>query len=144
VITVTDALGTATVAPTAGTSARPTLHQAVLAAMAAWDDEVNRETDIIAALEGPMAVLCSVPTQRAPRPTTGAPRTPRTGTKQETVLALLRPDEGASGPQIAEAAGWAAHTVRGFPAGLTKQSVIVALCRVFTATFWAGVCQAIR
>jgi len=30
-------------------------------------------------------------------------------------------DEGASGPQIAEAMGWAPHTVRGFLAGLAKR-----------------------
>ena len=33
--------------------------------------------------------------------------------------------EGASGPQIAEATGWAPHTVRGFLAGLAKKSIKV-------------------
>ena len=37
---------------------------------------------------------------------------------------LSRP-EGASGPQIAEAMGWAPHTVRGFLAGLMKQGMAV-------------------
>jgi predicted transcriptional regulator of viral defense system len=31
----------------------------------------------------------------------------------------------ASGPQIAEAMGWAPHTVRGFLAGLAKKGIIV-------------------
>jgi predicted ArsR family transcriptional regulator len=42
-------------------------------------------------------------------------------TKQAQVLAMLRRTEGASGPQIAEAMGWAAHTVRGFLASLAKK-----------------------
>jgi biotin operon repressor len=86
--------------------------------------EANRETDIIAALEAPMAALRSLLAGKAPRQA-GAPRKPRTGTKQETVLALLRRDEGASGPQLAEATGWAAHTVRGFLAGLKKKGFTI-------------------
>jgi hypothetical protein len=49
------------------------------------------------------------------------PRSPRANTKRAQVLELLRQPEGASGPQIAEATGWAAHTVRGFLAGLQRQ-----------------------
>ena len=56
-------------------------------------------------------------TPRAP----GAPRKPREGTKQEQVLAMLRRPEGATVAQIAEATGWAQHTVRGFFAGLKKK-----------------------
>jgi biotin operon repressor len=48
-------------------------------------------------------------------------RTPRQGTKQEQVLAMLRRADGASGPQIAEATGWNSNTVRGFLAGLRKK-----------------------
>ncbi|WP_236038769.1 DUF3489 domain-containing protein [Belnapia arida] len=51
----------------------------------------------------------------------GASRTPRTGTKQETILALLCRADGASGPNMIEATGWAPHTVRGFLAGLKKR-----------------------
>uniref|UniRef100_UPI0034A118AC DUF3489 domain-containing protein n=1 Tax=Falsiroseomonas sp. TaxID=2870721 RepID=UPI0034A118AC len=51
----------------------------------------------------------------------GAPRKPREGTKQEQVLAMLRRPEGATVTQIAEATGWAQHTVRGFFAGLKKR-----------------------
>jgi hypothetical protein len=122
---VADALDAATVAPTAGPPARTTLRQAAHVVLAAWDDEANRETDIIAALERPMDTLRALLAERAPRATTSAPRVLRTGTKQETVLALLRRDEGASGPQIAEATGWAAHTVRGFLAGLKKKGFTI-------------------
>ena len=52
------------------------------------------------------------------------PRKPREGTKQEVVLAMLRRPEGATVAQIAEATGWAQHTVRGFFAGLKKRQGI--------------------
>jgi hypothetical protein len=59
-----------------------------------------------------------------PRP---APRKPREGTKREVVLAMLRRPGGATVAQIAEATGWAPHTVRGFFAGLKKKGVEVAV-----------------
>jgi hypothetical protein len=46
-------------------------------------------------------------------------------TKQSKVLAMLARDEGASGPQIAEAMGWAPHTVRGFLASLARKGIRV-------------------
>jgi starvation-inducible DNA-binding protein len=49
----------------------------------------------------------------------------RPDTKQAQVLTMLRRHEGASGPQIAEAMGWAPHTVRGFRAGLAKKGIKV-------------------
>ncbi|WP_270935907.1 DUF3489 domain-containing protein [Falsiroseomonas oryzae] len=54
------------------------------------------------------------------------PRKPREGTKQASVLALLRRPEGAIVAQIDEATGWQAHTVRGFLAGLkTRQRIAI-------------------
>jgi hypothetical protein len=50
---------------------------------------------------------------------------PRTGAKLKAILIPPRRDEGASGPQIAEATGWASHTVRGFLAGLAKKGIAV-------------------
>jgi hypothetical protein len=55
---------------------------------------------------------------------TDHPRPPR-DTKQARVLAMLRRDEGATRPQIAEAMGWALHTVRGFLASLGKKSISI-------------------
>ncbi|MBW8271112.1 DUF3489 domain-containing protein [Caldovatus sp. SYSU G05006] len=81
---------------------------------------------MIGALEGPMARLRAAlagETHRAPRDP-AAPRRPREGTKQEQVLAMLRRPEGATVAQIAEATGWAPHTVRGFFAGLKKRQGI--------------------
>jgi hypothetical protein len=40
---------------------------------------------------------------------------------------MLRRNEGASGPQIAAAMGWAPHTVRGFLAGIAKNGIKVDL-----------------
>jgi hypothetical protein len=50
---------------------------------------------------------------------------PRTGTKQEAVLALLRRDEGATITQVMDATGWQQHTVRGFLAGLKRKGITV-------------------
>jgi hypothetical protein len=54
-------------------------------------------------------------------------RAPREGTKQETVLAMLRCPEGATVAQVAQVTGWAQHTVRGFFAGLKKKGIDVAV-----------------
>ena len=116
------------------TTAPANLRQAAQAVLDAWNGEANRETDPAEALRGPMAILEAALAGRAPRPVSGAPRKPREGTKQELVLAMLRREEGASGPQIAEATGWASHSVRGFLAGLKKKGIRVeALDRVRAA-----------
>ncbi|WP_027286088.1 DUF3489 domain-containing protein [Rubritepida flocculans] len=105
---------------------RASLRDAAAAVLAAWDDEANRETDVITALDGPMvalrAALAGKPPRAARKP--GAPRKPREGTKQETVLAMLRRKEGATIAQICDATGWQQHTVRGFFAGLKKRQGI--------------------
>ena len=110
---------------------RPTptasLRAAAQRILAAWDADANREGDMIGALDVPMealrAALAGKPTRATRAP--GAPRKPREGTKQEAVLALLRRPEGATVAQVAEATGWAHHTVRGFFAGLKKKGIEV-------------------
>jgi Protein of unknown function (DUF3489) len=84
--------------------------------------------DTQAAMEAPLAALRAALTKpvRGARPT-GSPRTPREGTKQQAVLALLRRPEGATVAQIADATGWQAHTVRGFFAGLKKRGIEVSV-----------------
>lgn len=116
---VADALDGAPTAPT-----RANLRTTARAVLDAWADEANRETDIIAALEGPMAAL-RLALAGKPDRTAGVPRTPRTGTKQEAVLALLRRPEGTTIAQITEATEWQSHTARGFLAGLKKKGVQV-------------------
>ena len=82
---------------------------------------LDPETAVLAALRAVIALKLPEP---APQPVT--PRQPRTGTKQETILALLRRPEGATIAQIVEATGgWMTHSVRGFLAGLKKKGVTV-------------------
>jgi len=102
---------------------RTSLRDAAATVLAAWDDEANRESDMIGALDASMEALRNLlagKPARAPREA-GAQRKPREGTKQEQVLAMLRRPEGATVAQIAEATGWAQHTVRGFFAGQKKK-----------------------
>ena len=88
--------------------------------VAAWDGATDEARialpDAINALR---AALAAKPRSLARVP--GASRKPREGTKREAVLALLRRPEGATVAQVAEATGWAPHTVRGFFAGLKKK-----------------------
>ncbi len=104
---------------------RTTLRQAARAVLDIWSDEANRETDIIGALQAPMASLRAALAGHAPRASSNVSRGPREGTKQAQVLAMLRRPEGASGPAIAGVTGWASHTVRGFLAGLKKKGIQV-------------------
>ncbi|MCA3280513.1 MAG: DUF3489 domain-containing protein [Roseomonas sp.] len=101
------------------------LREAAERLLAAWEEAPppNADKDPIARA---MDMLRSALSRRATRATraTGAPRKPREGTKQEVVLAMLRRPEGATIAQIAEATGWAQHTVRGFFAGLKKRQGI--------------------
>jgi len=97
------------------------LQVAAVAVMAAWDtDGHDVLPDAMAALR---EVLVHQP--RPQRRTEPQARAPRADTKQAGVLALLRGREGASGPQMVEATGWAPHTVRGFLAGLAKRGIAV-------------------
>lgn len=60
-----------------------------------------------------------------PRESDPAPkaRTPREGTKQATLIAMLRAPEGATIEEIMAATGWQSHTVRGALAGALKKKL---------------------
>ena len=91
----------------------------------AWDGLAGSKHNVIGALAGPIDNLrAALATKTLASVKIDPPRTPR-NTKHAQVLAMLRRDEGASGPQIAEAMGWAPHTVRGFLAGLARKGVVV-------------------
>ncbi len=100
-----------------GALPRPSLRDAARAVLAAWD-----ATDQ-PGLAGTLDALRAALPVRAPAPRSTAPRPPRPNTKQAQVLALLRRPEGASGPALIEATGWAPHTVRGFLAGLARKGI---------------------
>ena len=78
---------------------------------------LDPETAVLAALRAVTALKLPEP---AVEPATA--RQPRSGTKQETILTLLRRPQGTTLAEIAETAGnWQPHTVRGFLAGLKKK-----------------------
>lgn len=59
-------------------------------------------------------------------PPTEAPVAPvqrRIGTKQETLIEMLRAEGGATIDEIVEATGWQAHTVRGAMSGALKKKL---------------------
>ncbi len=114
-------------APEAGHGApasRNTLRHAAVAVLAAWDDQDDRDTDIIAALKAPIATLRDLLAKKTQRPD-GTPRKPREGTKQQVIIAILRRDEGATIAQIVAATAWPRHTVRGFLANLKRKDISV-------------------
>jgi hypothetical protein len=102
------------------------LRMAAATVLTAWDAPGRDGLDeAVATLR---AALAATPrADRAARPPRDAatPRQPRTGTKQEAVLALLRRDEGTTIADIIDATGWQPHTVRGFLAGLKRKGVTV-------------------
>ena len=50
-------------------------------------------------------------------------RTPREGTKQATLIAMLRAPDGATIAEIMDATGWQSHTVRGAMSGALKKKL---------------------
>jgi Protein of unknown function (DUF3489) len=102
---------------------RDHVRRAAEAFLDAWDGRSGFEGGITAAMDGPMAGLRAALT--LPPSASVKPSHPPKDTKQAQVLAMLARDEGASGPAIAEAMGWAPHTVRGFLAGLAKKGIKV-------------------
>ena len=50
-------------------------------------------------------------------------RTPREGTKQAQLIAMLRAESGATIEEIVAATGWKSHTVRGAMAGALKKKL---------------------
>lgn len=69
------------------------------------------------------------PTERAAPDTPTEPeaapkaRTPREGTKQATLIAMLRAPDGATIEEIMATTGWQSHTVRGAMAGALKKKL---------------------
>ncbi|MBR0648725.1 DUF3489 domain-containing protein [Roseomonas terrae] len=109
------------VSPHGGIGRVAALRTAASAIISAWEAP-DREglDDAVAALR---AVLAAKPGRPSRDPSVA--RQPRSGTKQELVLALLRRDDGATIAQVVEATSWQQHTVRGFLAGLKRKGITV-------------------
>jgi hypothetical protein len=111
--------------PASRRTRQETLRQAAQALLDAWGEPDGRERDGAAAmaLADPMGRLRAALAAGAPAAIDNPAG--RDDTKQARVLAMLRRQDGASGPDIAAAMDWAPHTVRGFLAGLGKKGVRV-------------------
>ena len=74
---------------------------------------------------GADAAQSGAPATDTPTAPEAAPkaRTPRKGTKQATLIAMLRAPEGATIEEITTATGWQSHTVRGAMAGALKKKL---------------------
>ncbi len=99
-----DALGCERPQP-AAVEADPELLAAATAAEATWAQETRDSANPAA------------PLNAAPKPRT------REHSKQAEVIRMLQRPEGATIPQICEATGWQAHTVRGTFAGAFKKKL---------------------
>jgi hypothetical protein len=101
------------------------LQAAAQALLDAWDNQGDKRGEGLEELVVAIADFRSTLAAGAPQSRPIDRTSPRLETKRAQVLAMLGRNEGASGPQIAEATGWAAHTVRGFLAGLARKSIPV-------------------
>jgi hypothetical protein len=91
----------------------------------AWSRFCVDHADLVADLRAAAARRPGrAPRDQATNRADGTARKPREGTKQETVVSMLRREEGATIAQICEVTGWQQHTVRGFFAGLKKRQGI--------------------
>jgi hypothetical protein len=108
--------------PPPGAGSLPRAAQTLLDA---WDGFTGGDHADVTQIIGPIAALRAAlaASASAQRPIDRAK--PRPDTKQARVLHMLARDEGASGPQIAEAMGWAPHTVRGFLAAVAKKGITI-------------------
>jgi hypothetical protein len=101
------------------------LRQAAHPLLEAWDNRGDMSDDDVQDIPGAVAALRVTLAASVAAPHRNDRASVRPETKQAQVIAMLRRHEGASGPQIAEAMGWAPHTVRGFLAGLPRKGIAV-------------------
>ena len=97
---------------------RETVRRSAEAVSAAWDDDLVKTHPALASAVA--SLRNALMSQRPTGTVSGGPRQPRRHTKRALVLGLLRRPEGTTVAQVAEATGWARHTVHGFLAGVKK------------------------
>ena len=78
-------------------------------------------------LDAAITQALAQPAQHRRQPRSTEAKAPRSGTKQEIVLELLRRPEGATLEQMMEATGWLSHSCRGFLAGGLKKRLGLAI-----------------
>jgi hypothetical protein len=98
-----------------------------------WREEDQQPIGLMISDEGRTIIAAGVPQEQAPSDTQApadppaaatarpAPSSPRAGGKTETVLGLLRSEEGATLAAMVEATGWLPHTTRAALTGLRKK-----------------------
>lgn len=112
---------------------RANLRDAAAAFLTAWDASPAQDaTDnpISRAVEQLRTALAGKPARAARDP--DAPRKPRSGTKHDAVIAMLRRPDGATVAQISEAMGWQPHTTRAFVSSLGKNGLAVTSSKIGT------------
>ena len=88
-----------------------------------WRETGDRHGVTLVATDAGLAAIGIEPdTTVTPEPAPKV-RTPREGTKQATLIAMLRTPDGATIEEIMAATGWQSHTVRGAMAGALKKKL---------------------
>ena len=91
-----------------------------------WRETGDGHGVTLVATDAGLAAIGIEPDSAEVKPTEdAAPKTraPREGTKQATLIAMLRAPGGATIAEIMEATGWQSHTVRGAMSGALKKKL---------------------
>lgn len=89
-----------------------------------WRETGDGHGVTLIATDAGLAAIGIEPDSAETKPTEDATpktRTPRAGTKQASLIAMLRAPDGATIAEIMTATGWQSHTVRGAMSGALKK-----------------------